>query len=46
MFTFVFEYGAHPSPARLLTKIHEKHTIKNSIYKCYSWWWTHDFQNM
>jgi hypothetical protein len=30
MFTFIFEYGAHPSPAKLFIKIREKHTKKTS----------------
>jgi len=38
-------YRAHP-PARLLTYMHEKHTIKNCMYKWSSWWWTRDARNM
>jgi len=26
--------------------MHEKHTIKNCMYKWSSWWWTHDVRNV
>jgi len=32
-------------PAGLLTYMHEKQTIQNSMYKLSSWWWTHDVRN-
>jgi len=43
----MFSNTEHPlPPARLLTKMHEKCTIQNCVYKLCSSWWTHEVRNM